>query len=96
MGYHINAAWRPVWSRHESPRRNLDASQSAACSMSLALAAKRAAEVAANTTYDLVWTMRCSRCRALALVPHALIYLLHPRPRPHSTLTLHRTLPPSP
>ena len=34
--------------------------------MSLALAAKRAAEVAANTTYDLVWTMRCSRCRALA------------------------------
>jgi len=58
VGYHINAAWRPVWSRHESPRRNLDASQSAACSMSLALAAKRAAEVAANTTYDLVWTMR--------------------------------------
>ena len=70
VGDVIDAAWRPVWSQHEPPRRTLPASQSAACSMSLALAAKRAAEVATNTTYDLVWAMRCGLCRAALAVAH--------------------------
>ena len=60
VGDHIDTLWQPVQSRHEeAPRKFESPGQSAACSMSLALAAKREAEAAANSTYDLVWVMRC-------------------------------------
>ena len=58
VGEMLDAAWRPLWSRHEAPRRFVSPAQSAACSMTYALAAKREAEVKANATYDLVWVMR--------------------------------------
>jgi hypothetical protein len=58
VGKLLDTAWRPVWSRHEAPRTFASPAQSAACSMSLAIAAKREAEAAANSTYDLVWVMR--------------------------------------
>ena len=58
VGKLLDTAWRPVWSRHEVPRTFASPAQSAACSMSLAIAAKREAEAAANSTYDLVWVMR--------------------------------------
>ena len=67
VGDLIDTAWRPVWSKHEAPRTFVSPAQSAACSMSLALAAKREAEVTANSTYDLVWVMRCAPRPALAL-----------------------------
>ena len=95
VGDLIDTAWRPVWSRHEAPRTFASPGQSAACSMSLALAAKREAEAAANSTYDLVWAMRYishnpyaspSSCPspALAKPSHAALLLpslaLHPMP----------------